>query len=166
MNLGKTTAPLGTYHLIDGVRIRINYRNCIQTCSRCYSTPDFCPGGVYGRKCYELGGQKIQLAEHIEWLVREHVRRKEILKNDTHKEIDIDEVSKKVSDKPHEVHKRDTETNEITNTVSRDTQRKITDMFRESERESSWGSSSVTLGSSWVTLESFWVTLGSSLVTH
>ena len=78
MHLGDTNAPLGTYHLIDNVRVQISYRNCVQTYGRCYSTPDFCVGGGFARKCAELGGPRIKLEEHIEWLAQEHIKRKQV----------------------------------------------------------------------------------------
>ena len=92
MHLGGITAPLGTYHLIDGVRIRINYRNCVPTCGRCYSTPEFCPGSGYARKCYEQGGQKLRLEDHIKWLAEEHIRRKAASENNTIEEINVEET--------------------------------------------------------------------------
>lgn len=65
MHLGGTTAPLGTYHLIDNVRVRINYRNCVPTCV----------GGGFAKRCAEGGGPKINVDEHIKWLAAEHQRR-------------------------------------------------------------------------------------------
>lgn len=40
----------------------------------------------------EKGGQKVSLSEHIEWLAREHIRRKEIKENIQIEEIYIRET--------------------------------------------------------------------------
>ena len=77
MNLEGTTVPLGTYHLIDGVRVCIHYRGCVPTCGRCLSTPEYCPGRGYSKNFNEVGGQKVDIKEHVNWLADEHVRRLE-----------------------------------------------------------------------------------------
>ena len=131
MHLRDTTAPLGTFHLIDNVCVRIQYRNCIPTCGRFYSTPDFCLGARYGRKCYEEGGHKIKHSEHVKWLKEEHIRRKEIKKNITVENID-EEISETINPEVCKPVVLVDESNCTINTSCRLKQMKIPDLMMKS----------------------------------
>ena len=39
-----TSKPMGTYHLIDGAKVRVFYRGNVKTCARCHSTAAKCLG--------------------------------------------------------------------------------------------------------------------------
>ena len=39
-----TGRNMGSYHLIDGVKIRVSYSGQRRTCGRCHKTSDECPG--------------------------------------------------------------------------------------------------------------------------
>ena len=56
---------MGTYHYLDGCRVRIFYRGNIKTCGRCHGTPQSCPGKGIARECQEAGGNKVLLSDHM-----------------------------------------------------------------------------------------------------
>ena len=56
---------MGTYHFLDGCRIRVFYRGNTRTCGRCHSTSQVCPGGGIAKDCQEAGGRKVLLSEHM-----------------------------------------------------------------------------------------------------
>ena len=57
--------PMGTYHFIDGAKVRIFYRGNLKTCARCHSSAEFCPGGGIAKECLAQGGPKVDLAQHM-----------------------------------------------------------------------------------------------------
>ena len=56
---------MGTYHYLDGARIRIFYRGNIKTCGRCHKSAHDCPGGAIAKICEENGGGRLSLADHM-----------------------------------------------------------------------------------------------------
>ena len=57
--------PMGTYHYLDGCRIKIFYRGNIKTCGRCHETAQSCPGEGLANQCHEAGGPRVTLVEHM-----------------------------------------------------------------------------------------------------
>ena len=62
------TTTMGTYHFLDGERIRIYYRGNTKTCGRCHQGPGQCPGGGIARECQDMGGQRKDLIGHMKEL--------------------------------------------------------------------------------------------------
>ena len=56
---------MGTYHFLDGARIRIFYRGNEKTCGRCHEPARFCPGKGMARDCDSAGGPRVNLADHM-----------------------------------------------------------------------------------------------------
>ena len=56
---------MGTYHYLDGARVRIFYRGNIKTCGRCHKSAHNCPGGALAKICEEKGGHRVSLADHM-----------------------------------------------------------------------------------------------------
>ena len=56
---------MGTYHYLDGARVRVFYRGNIKTCGRCHKSAHECPGGALAKICEEKGGVRLSLADHM-----------------------------------------------------------------------------------------------------
>ena len=56
---------MGTYHFIDGAKIRIFYRGNDKTCGRCHQTPRTCPGKGLAKDCQAAGSQRVNLFDHM-----------------------------------------------------------------------------------------------------
>ena len=63
-----SAVPMGTYHFLDGAKVRIYYRGNSKTCGRCHGTAGACPGGGFAKDCGANGGQRVDLAEHMRTL--------------------------------------------------------------------------------------------------
>ena len=63
--------PMGTYHFLDGAKVRIFYRGNIKTCARCHKVAGSCLGGGYAKDCQAQGGLKVDLAVHMKSLWQE-----------------------------------------------------------------------------------------------
>ena len=59
---------MGTYHYIDGSRIRVFYRGNTKTCGRCHQGSGQCKGGGVAKECEELGGSRVYLSDHMKSL--------------------------------------------------------------------------------------------------
>ena len=59
---------MGTYHLIDGAKVRVMYPGNTKTCGRCHQPPSGCIGGGIARVCGESGGNRVSLAAHMRQL--------------------------------------------------------------------------------------------------
>ena len=59
------TMPMGTYHLLDGAKVRVAYPGNTRTCGRCHQPPSNCAGGGIARVCGEQGGIRTTLYEHM-----------------------------------------------------------------------------------------------------
>lgn len=60
--------PMGTYHFLDGAKVRVFYRGNTKTCARCQQVSGFCPGEGYAKDCQMNGGIKVDLSEHMKTL--------------------------------------------------------------------------------------------------
>ena len=56
---------LGSYHIIDGLKVNIFYIGQRKTCGRCFQTAGECPGGAIAKLCDEKSGPKVRLANHM-----------------------------------------------------------------------------------------------------
>ena len=59
---------MGTFHLIDGNRVKVFYPGNRKTCGRCHKTADNCKGEAMARDCENNGGVRIDLATHMKQL--------------------------------------------------------------------------------------------------
>ena len=62
------TLPMGTYHLVDGAKVKVMYPGNTRTCGRCHQAPSHCPGGGIARECGEQGGHRVPLIAHMRQL--------------------------------------------------------------------------------------------------
>ena len=56
---------LGSFHLLDGARIRVNYSGQRKTCGRCHMTSLGCPGGGIAKVCEDKDGPRVTLINHM-----------------------------------------------------------------------------------------------------
>ena len=54
----KYSKQMGTYHIIDGSKVRVFYRGNTKTCGRCHKIASSCPGEAVARNCAAGGGTK------------------------------------------------------------------------------------------------------------
>ena len=66
-----SSRSMGTYHVIDGSRVRIFYRGNQKTCARCHKISSKCPGSGVARDCEINNGEKIHIIEHMRILWNE-----------------------------------------------------------------------------------------------
>ena len=57
VDFSDSTMKMGTYHFLDGARIRVSYRGNVQTCGRCHQGQSSCPGGGISKECDIAGGK-------------------------------------------------------------------------------------------------------------
>ena len=68
VDFSNATTTMGTYHYLDGERVRAYYRGNTKTCGRCHQGPGQCLGGGIARECQAEGGQRKDLIEHMKEL--------------------------------------------------------------------------------------------------
>ena len=59
---------MGTFHIIDGSRVRIHYPGNKRTCARCFKVATECPGAALAKDCEQNGGVRIKLEDHMKEL--------------------------------------------------------------------------------------------------
>ena len=55
----------GSYHILDGSNVQVNYPGQHKTCGRCHQTSRSCPGGAIARECENKNGRKVKLIDHM-----------------------------------------------------------------------------------------------------
>ena len=60
--------PMGSYHLMDGARVKVIYPGNTRTCARCHSPPNQCPGNGIARQCEAQGTDRVSLSLHLKQL--------------------------------------------------------------------------------------------------
>ena len=65
VDFSNCTRPLGTYHYLDGCRIKVFYRGNIRTCGRCHQSSVTCPGEGIASQCHDSGGPRVPLVDHM-----------------------------------------------------------------------------------------------------
>ena len=68
VDFSAATTTMGSYHFLDGERVRVYYRSNTKTCGRCHQGGSQCPGGGIARECQNMGGQRKDLIEHMKEL--------------------------------------------------------------------------------------------------
>ena len=63
-----STFSMGTYHIIDGSKVRVFYRGNRKTCGRCHKPSGDCPGEAIAKECEAKGGKRIHLSDHMKGL--------------------------------------------------------------------------------------------------
>ena len=56
---------IGSYHLIDGVKVTLRYAGQQQTCGRCQKIAANCRGGGLAKKCEAQGGERVDFRNFI-----------------------------------------------------------------------------------------------------
>ena len=64
----QSNITMGTYHIIDGSRVRIHYPGNKKTCGRCHKTADQCRGDAVAKSCEENQGVRVELQDHMKCL--------------------------------------------------------------------------------------------------
>ena len=60
--------PMGSYHLLDGARVKVIYPCNTRTFARCHSPPNQCPGNGIARQCETEGTERISFSLHLKQL--------------------------------------------------------------------------------------------------
>ena len=53
---------MGSFHIIDGEKVSVRYRNQKKTCAKCHLTEDTCPGKAMARNCTN---DHVKLSDHM-----------------------------------------------------------------------------------------------------
>ena len=61
----KSNRQMGTYHIIDGSKVRVFYRGNSKTCGHCHKVASSCPGEAVARNCKAGGGIQVFLSDHM-----------------------------------------------------------------------------------------------------
>ena len=56
---------MGTYHYLDGAKVKFFYRGNKRTCGRCHNDSQNCPGNGFAKDCFSNGGTKVSLEDHM-----------------------------------------------------------------------------------------------------
>ena len=64
----KPGVNIGSYHLIDGVKVTVRYAGQKITCGRCHLSSDNCKGGGIAKRCEAQGGLKTEFSDYIKSL--------------------------------------------------------------------------------------------------
>ena len=59
---------MGTFHIIDGSRVKIFFRGNKKTCGRCHKTADECAGKSLAKDCETKGGERVNIGDHMKKL--------------------------------------------------------------------------------------------------
>ena len=62
------TEPMGTFHLLDGRKLKVFYRGNKSTCGWCHKDMTKCVGQARAKFCKESGAQQVLLADHMQVL--------------------------------------------------------------------------------------------------
>ena len=65
VDFSRAQKQMGTYHLIDGSKVRVFYRGNRKTCGRCHKLASECPGEAIARNCALGGGARVFLTDHM-----------------------------------------------------------------------------------------------------
>ena len=68
VDFSKSNHQMGTYHLIDGCKVRVFYRGNRKTCGRCQKPSSDCPGEAIAKNCAAGGGDRVFLSDHMKKL--------------------------------------------------------------------------------------------------
>ena len=64
----KSSKQMGTFHLIDGNKVRVFYRGNRKTCGRCHKLASDCLGEAVAKNCAAAGGDRVFLSDHMKRL--------------------------------------------------------------------------------------------------
>ena len=59
---------MGTFHILDGSKVKIFYRGNRATCGWCHADGSKCPGGARAKDCKESGTEQVHIQDHMKTL--------------------------------------------------------------------------------------------------
>ena len=68
VEFGDSSKKMGTFHYLDGAKIKIFYKGNLFTCGRCHRGRNSCQGEAIAKTCMEKGGQRVSLFDHMRTL--------------------------------------------------------------------------------------------------
>ena len=68
VEFGDSSKKMGTFHYLDGAKIKIFYKGNLFTCGRCHRGRNSCKGEAIAKTCMEKGGQRVSLFDHMRTL--------------------------------------------------------------------------------------------------
>ena len=68
VEFGDSSKKMGTFHYLDGAKIKIFYKGNLFTCGRCHKGRNSCEGEAIAKTCMEKGGQRVSLFDHMRTL--------------------------------------------------------------------------------------------------
>ena len=60
--------PMGTFHMLDGKKVKVYFRGNRSTCGWCQADITRCPGGAKAKTCKEKGTGQVHLGDHMRTL--------------------------------------------------------------------------------------------------
>ena len=71
VDFSKTKNKMGTFHLLEGRKIKVFYRGNRSTCGWCHEDTTKCKGAARAKSCKESGAQQVHLGDHMKKVWRE-----------------------------------------------------------------------------------------------
>ena len=65
VDFSKASGKMGTFHLLDGRKVKVFYRGNKSTCGWCHQDSAKCKGDARAKGCRESGTQQVLLADHM-----------------------------------------------------------------------------------------------------
>ena len=62
------TTPMGTFHLLNGSKVKVFFRGNRSTCGWCHADITECPGGAKAKACKEKNTEQVHLGDHMRTL--------------------------------------------------------------------------------------------------
>ena len=59
---------MGTFHILDGKKVKVYFRGNRSTCGWCHADASKCQGGAIARICKEKGGAQVHIEDHMKAL--------------------------------------------------------------------------------------------------
>lgn len=64
----ESSRKMGTFHFLDGAKLKFFYRGNTVTCGRCHKDRTGCKGEGFAKTCSEKGGERVSLFDHMKSL--------------------------------------------------------------------------------------------------
>ena len=64
----ESSRKMGTFHFLDGAKLKFFYRGNTVTCGRCHKDRTGCKGEGFAKTCSEKGGERVSLFDHMKCL--------------------------------------------------------------------------------------------------
>ena len=70
-DLTELHTPMGTFHMLNGNKVKVFFRGNKSTCGYCHKDVTKCPGEAKAKNCKEKGTKQVHLGDHMQALWKE-----------------------------------------------------------------------------------------------